>query len=374
MKKISSRQIMIFYCIYTFSIKFLMLPQLLAKTAGPDAWISALIGTVLELVILFLVLTVITMNQNSDIYSDLRKKTKWFGANIVILGMLAIFLLQIFVLISQGFYLLNGNIFDHIPINLFCLPMLAIGIFFCFMPARAIFRSGEIFFIFIFFGIALSVFPALGQIKPKEVLPIFDNGFKPIVNAFYQNMIYFESAFFLLMFSGDIKVEKHFKKKFMTLATLAGVFFVFFIFMFYALFGPLSPMKDLAISNMTLYSSGPAGGGRLDWILVTMWLLLLLIRFGITFYCAFACLRYLTHVKHRAGYLSFGLAVVVYLLSVFVFATSRELNRFITTIPWLIATLILVIPLVSFICALFTKRSGTAQVKQGATKRRGKNV
>ena len=355
MKKISSRQLIIFYCIYSFSIKFLMLPSLLAKTAGKDAWISALAGTLLELTILFIALTVLTRNQDTDIYSHLRgenprtKVVRSAMGKVVIFAMLAVFLLQLFILVNQTFHLLNENLFDKVSVRYFSIPLLLLGMFFCFMPARAIFRSGEVFFVFIIIGIALSVFPAITRINASEILPIFNNGVSPSVKAFYMNVIYFESAFFLLMFMGDIKIEKHFRKKLMITATILGLFFVFFVFMFYSLFGPLAPLKNTAVSNLTVYSSYITNNGRLDWVIVTMWLLLLFLRIGVTFYCAFACLRYITHLKHRAGYLSACLAIFVYLLSTFIFATTQDLTRFMGAILWLIAALYVIVPVLLLI-------------------------
>jgi hypothetical protein len=340
-----------------------MLPALLAKTAGSDAWISAGIGTLVELAVLYIALTVLHRNQDTDIYATLRgTKSPVLGhaiAKTVLTAMFAMFLLQIFILVNQAFYLLNENMFESIPIKFFAIPMLILGVFFCFMPSRAIFRSGEIFFIFIIIGIALSVFPAVTNIDVREVLPIFGSGVGASANAFYLNLIYFESAFFLLMFMGDIKIEKHFRKKFMTTAVILGAFFVFFVFMFCALFGPLAPFKQIAVTDLTLYSNYITASGRLDWLLVTMWLLLLLLRFGITFFCAFKCLKYVfdfKFLKHKHGFISFILAIAVYFVSIFVFVTSRDVARFIGAIPWLIVALYIAVPVLFLIISLVKRR------------------
>jgi len=326
---------MIFYCIYSFSIKFLMLPQLLSKTAGADCWLAALFGTVIELLVLWVALTILSRTKTPQ-----GKSPASYLSHTL---MLALFLLQLFILINQAFGLLNDNLFDEISVQGFIIPMLLLGVFFCFMPTRAVFRSGEIFFVFIIIGIALSVFPALTNINPKEVLPIFGQGAKS-VHAMYVNLIYFESASMLLIFNGQIKIEKHFRKKFMTLATVLGAFFVFFVFMFYSLFGPLAPFKGNAVSNLTLYSSYITNSGRLDWVLITIWLLLLLLRFGITFFCAYSCIKNITSIKNRAGILSCMIAIFVYFISVFLFPSGRHLNRFIETVPWLIAGLYAAVP------------------------------
>jgi len=334
----------------------------------------AAIGTVLELIILFLAITVLTMNQHSDIYSDLRTNTKFIGAKIIILFMMLLLLLQLFILSSQSYIILSQNLFTELNIHKFLVPLVIFGVLFCFMPARAIFRSGEIFYILIIVGIALSVFPALRNMNPSEITPIFGGGITPILRGFYQNLIYFESAAFLLIFSGDIKLQsdsgrnkqqastntmpdqaKDFRKKFMLTATLLGVFFVFFVFMFTSIFGPLAPTKDLAITNLTTYSEFLTQSGRLDWILVYIWTLLLLLRFGATFFAVFACIRYLFNAKHRAGYIGFSIALFLYLMWWLLVRTPDRLNDFTALVAPGIAVVFFVVPIACLVNALILK-------------------
>lgn len=274
--------------IYSFSIKFLSLPALLSQTAGKDAWISALIGTVIELAILFPILLFVSRGK-----LNIEKFT---------IILLPIFLFQVLILTNQTFNLLNDNLFDKVNRNLFSIPLLLLGVFFCMMPSRAIFRSGEVFFVFIIIGVVLSVFPAITSINAKEVLPIGSSGAGSIFLAVAKNLIYFEAFLFLLIFKGEIHVAPHFCKKFMTTAVLVGVFFVFFVFMFTSLFGPLAPTKDIAITTSFI--------GRLDWLLVTSWLLLILLRFGITFFCAYKCVKNIIPAK-SSGIVTAGIAVVL---------------------------------------------------------------
>ena len=294
-KNITTRQLIIFYCIYSFSIKFLSLPSLLSKTAGRDAWIAALIGITLELVVLFLTITYISKKQQTTIYQDIRQKNIIFYAlaKVVMIVFFAVFAYQLVILVNQTYKLLDNNLFENLSPYLFYIPMILLGVFFCIEPSKAIFRSGEIFFVLIFLGVALSVFPVLHKIDPREALPIMQSGFWPVMKATLVNIIFFESVLFLLMFKGEIEIKPNFKKKFMSTALVVNLFFVFFVFLFISLFGALAPFKDVAITNLTVHSSYITNSGRLDWVLVTMWLLLILLRFGITFYCAFKCVRHI---------------------------------------------------------------------------------
>jgi len=363
MKKISTRQVIIFFCIYFFSIKFLSLPGLLSSGAGRDAWIVALLGSVIEIGILFLVLNVLSIGKGSDIYSDLRANTTFIGAKLVIFAMFGLFILQIILLTSQSYLLLNEHLFSgSLNIHKFLVPLMVFGMIFCFMPARSFFRSGELFYILVLIALALSVLPSLPQMRPSEVTPMLENGASPIFLTLLRNLIYFESASFLLVFSGDIKIEKNFRRNFMITASIVAVFFVFFVFMFTTLFGPIADTKNVAIANLTLHASFLTQSGRLDWILVCVWLLLLLVRFGVTFFASFACVRYLFNIKHRAGYIGFGIAVVTYLLFYFLFKDKDTLDSFVRTLAIPTAAVVIVIPIACFINALILKKRGAKNV------------
>jgi spore germination protein KB len=258
----------------------LLLPSLLFKTAGRDAWIAAAIGTAIELLILYFTILYVSKKPKTLFYNDTKFFSKFF-----MLIFLAVFVYEILILLSQAYELLNDNLFEHVNRYTFFIPLILMGLFFCFCPSRAIFRSGEVFFVFIILGVAISVFPALTRTQPSEILPIFENGFMPILNAVLQNIIYFQSALFILIFKGEITTSPRFKTKFMTASILVGLFFVFFVFMFVCLFGELAEYKTVAITNFV--------AGRSGWTLVTMWLLLLLLRFGVTFFCAWRCMKYI---------------------------------------------------------------------------------
>ncbi|MCL2846700.1 MAG: GerAB/ArcD/ProY family transporter [Firmicutes bacterium] len=361
MKKISTRQLIIFFCIYSFSIKFLSLPMLLSQGAGRDAWITAAVGSLVELLVLFAALNIIMAGRDSDSYSDLRKNITGIGAKIIVLGMLFVFMLQLLILTQSTFALVSENLFTDFNIHKFMVPLMLLGILFCFVPARAIFRGGEVFWLLIIIGVVLSVLPVITQMKVSEVTPVMQHGLRPILTTLFRNMIYFESAAFLFIFSGDVEIKKDFRKKFMGVAAILAVFFVFFVFMFTALFGPLASYKTVAVANLTVYSAFLTQGGRLDWLLICIWLLLLLVRFGVTFYCAFASVRYIFNVKHRAGYIGFGIAVLLYALYYFVFIN----NDVIGTLRIPIFVLYFAIPFVFIVCALLNKKRGARGTPTG---------
>ena len=348
MKKISTRQLIIFYCIYSFSIKFLALPQLLATHSAQDAWIAAIIGTVIELLLLYLAINVLVLRK------DHPKWNIWIKPVLVL--MFAMFLLQLFIIMGTSHTLVTQNLFHGLGRQTFFIPLVLFGMMFCFVSARAIFRSGEIFYLLIILGLALSVIPAIPKMQPSMVTPIFESGFGGIWASVFRNLIFFESTAFLLTFSGEIKITKDFRKKFMTIATLVGAVFVFFVFITITIFGPLTVYQNIAIIDLATNSSFFRTGGRIDWILVCIWLLLLMLRFGVTFYCAFICIRYLFNIKHRATYIGMIIAASMWATWTFAIINTARLDRFIHLSSVAIAITVLVIPIACFVHALVTKR------------------
>ena len=355
-KKISTRQLIIFYCIYSFSIKFLTLPRLLAEVSGRDAWLSALIAVVLELLILFMTLNVITMRQESGIYDDLKKNTTRVGAKIFMLLMFAMFFLQLFVLTSAGDTLVSQQLFHNITPQAFLIPLVLFGLLFCMFRARAMFRGAEIFYLLIILGVVIGIAPAVAKMDFSLVTPIGEGGAGPIFLAVLRNLIFFESAMFLLIFGGEVEVKKHFKTKFMLASIGVGILFVFFILMTVTLFGPLAQYKQIAIANLTGYSKFLIQGGQLDWILVCMWLLLLLLRFGVIFYCAFSCLKYIFGLEKFAWVFGIFISVTLWALYSFVFMTVTSVDALVVYLAIPVAVLFVLLPTICWVNALVARK------------------
>jgi len=350
MKKISFRQILIFYFVYSFSIKFLMLPQSLTGAVGRDSWIAAGLGALAELLVLFIVL--MSMNRKAK-------------ARLLMPVLLAFFLLQVLITLRQTNSLLSTALYESLNLHMFVISMLVLGIFFCYAKTRAVFRAGEIFYVLILIAIFLSVFPSLWKVNPSETLPVLDGGIKPVLRAVFDNLIYFEAAFVLLMFKGEVELKKGFRRSFMIWAGVGAVAFTVFVFFYYSLFGPLAGIRTLGIVDVTGVNSYIAQNGRLEWIIACVWLLLLLMRFGVLFYCCFACIRHITPSKFQPAVIVFPLAAAVYALFVFVSLPS-VLDALRLPVLIFFAAMPLLLLIWGWIASAFSKRVQLRHPKGGA--------
>jgi hypothetical protein len=314
MKKINTRQLIIFYLIYSFAIKLLKLPSLL------DGWLTAALGMLIELAVLFVVLLAIERKGNVKVLMPL---------------LFLFFLLQVLITLAHTNFLLGRTLYEDLNKHMFIIPMILLGAVFVFSKTRAVFRSGEIFYILIAIAVVLAVLPAIPKVDITETVPTLD--FRNLLD----NLIYFEGALILLMFGGEVDIGKNFKRNFMGWALFGAVVFVAFVFFYNSLFGPLASLRPLGIVDVTGQNAYLAQNFRLEWIIVCVWLLLLSIRFGVLFHGCFLAVR---SKKVHSAFFAIPLAVLVYLL--FLFLPLESVHRALT-IP--IAIFIFAVPLLFLI-------------------------
>jgi len=251
-----------------------MVPHLLSQGAGRGAWIAALIGILVELGLVFLALLII--ERGKPIFK------------VLIPIMFLVFLFHILITANSSFQLINDHLFFGINVQKVLIPLALFGICFCFLQNRALFRSGEIFYWIIIIALVLSIAPSLTSIRFNEIYPVEKS--ISIFETAFMNIIYFESAFFILLFSGSVDTGKNFKRRFMISASVLSIIFVFFIALMTGVFGMLAPFKESGIIDLTAASSFLAGAGRMDFLLICVWLLVILLRFGAAFYFAYTCI------------------------------------------------------------------------------------
>jgi spore germination protein KB len=342
-----------------------MLPHSLSGGSYRDAWIAALIASIFEIVFLYIAITAMRLWQDKDIYAGLKNKVTPIGAKIVLGVLMLFFLLQSIITIKITNHLLTSTLYEDLGVHTFTIPLLLVGVFFCYSQTRAVFRSGEIFAFLVILALGLALLPSLGKSTPSEVLPMLDNGFRPLFGGIYKNLGFIESSMFLLMFSGSVKIERGFTRKFLISAGLGALVFVGFVFLFTTVFGPLAESKPLAIVNLTQVSSYISQNGRVEWIMVCVWLILLIMRFGVTFYCAFAAIRYVIGTRNcldrwQPAAIAIPLAVVMYIIHAVLIVSLKDMEGLLNALSPVLLAFYIIIPAFFLILSL--------------VKRRGKNV
>jgi hypothetical protein len=266
------------------------LPSLLANGAANFAWVSALLGIVFEFILVLIAVLIVKHFRNRPVF-----------LKIIYVIFIPILILELLLVTKTTYTLIHESFFDNVNIILFAAPLLAAGVFFCMSPARSFFRAGEILWGIVLIGLVIAIIPTIYSINWSDFNILIHGNIKSVLPATLSNLLYFESAIFIIVFSADMKIEKktRFAGKLLTTATVCGLFFVAITALFTVYFGPLSPEKTLAFTEFTTVSQYITNTGSFDWLLSCTWLVMLLLRFGVMVSAGFICVKEIMGIKKR---------------------------------------------------------------------------
>ncbi|MGC4378338.1 endospore germination permease [Fictibacillus sp. Mic-4] len=319
--KIGARQFTILVILVTIGDSLLVLPAIPAFEAKQDAWIAAIVGLIIGLVVIYLICTVgklypqLTLIQYSE-----KILGKWPGKMVGFL-----FLCYLFVSISTHTREIDDFFTTEILPN---TPMMAISFLFigivvmaAILGLEVIARSAELFFpifLTLFFVLIVCLTP---QIELQNLQPIFEGGMKPILRGSFATTAFpfIEDVVFLMIFPNIIQAEK-IKKRFIIGAMLGGIVLILFITVSILVLGPY----DVANSIYPGYAlSKKINIGnfiqRIEIILAVMWLLTTYIKVAFYFYIMNLGLVQIMEIKNEKNLpfaLPLGLIVIVFSLLV----------------------------------------------------------
>lgn len=182
-EKISSRQLTILTINFTFGTSILVVASLLAMQVKQDAWISSIVGMLVNILLMTLYIVLLkmypgmTLTQMTEVILG-----KWLGKAISILYVLFFFFLTVYLINLTGNFIVTTIFPDT--------PFIVIHITFTMVVAMAVryglevfSRAAELFapFIFVFFlFILIALIPLIDVDKIK---PVLEAGIGPILYA-----------------------------------------------------------------------------------------------------------------------------------------------------------------------------------------------
>ncbi|WP_240546096.1 GerAB/ArcD/ProY family transporter [Paenibacillus artemisiicola] len=178
--KINARQFMVLVFLYTIGSTVLIIPAGLASAADQDAWIGALAGVAMGVVIAGLYIALWRLFPGRSFVGICRAVLgRWLGT---LLGI--VFLFYSFVGATTVLYYV-GNFFSihflpRTPFAFICALFALIVIFGVRLGLETIARATEMmlpWFLILFIVILLTLMPG---IQPEKMLPVFETGWKPV--------------------------------------------------------------------------------------------------------------------------------------------------------------------------------------------------
>lgn len=231
--KINPYQFLILVIFFTIGTGILIVPSVLATEAKQDAWIAAIVGTVIGLLVIWL-FTTISLWFPHLTYIQINEKIfgKWIGKAVSMLFVSMAILYTSSLLYYSATFIMT-NMMPNTPIVALNILMMGIVVMGVRLGLETIARSAEIFIVVFFVLFLVLVVFISPQIKFESLQPVFEAGTKTIV----QSSIYFitsssvNAIVLLMIFPALINKVKQAKKSFLLGNLIGGIFIFIFTFL-----------------------------------------------------------------------------------------------------------------------------------------------
>lgn len=357
-EKISARQFMIFVLMFTVGGNILVTPSLLATSVKQDAWIAAILGMILSVLLIWLYGSLGSRFPTKTLveYSE-EILGKWIGKVISLLFLSYFLILAAIILREIGDFMVI-QVMPETPMTAFHVVFLLLVIAATRMGLEPVARAAEIFLPWVVILYLIVILFVAPQLKIENIQPIFEHGPKSIFAATYPffGLVFLELYILLMLFPSVNRRTK--TKKAYFLGTFFGGILILIIILFSILvIGPEQVERQVYPSYVLAKKINVADFfQRLEVVVAGSWFLTLFFKLTICFYAtALGLSQMLKFEDYR--FLTYPLGLILLPLSL-IFAKNKIHLNWIGANVWPAYTLFigLVFPLLLLAIAAIRKK------------------
>lgn len=357
-KQVSTRQFVVVQFLVALAVKMFMLPALMLRVVGKDSYIVMLAWIAFEFVDLTFVVLLARRNPDKTMYEIL---TDAFGKVVsrVIVALFTLFVCAKGLLVLgelKTFFVVT--MYADINWVVMLIPLMALLCAFGIRSLRSIGRTAELITPVIVVSTLVLSGLLLGDIEFANLLPVMENGFAPIKKGMLTFPMWFGDVSFLLMFLGNIKINRGFIWKSYLSKLVATALVMLFSVTLFSTYANVSTLIDYGnnVSNMTQLSMGAQDNGRFDLMFYCIWLFTVFLKLALIFYFFTRNLGFI--VGTRNNYLTSPIcAAVWYAVSAFVLRNENVSYLFFTSaVKYALCPVAFVMPMLLYITALLKYR------------------
>ncbi|MDQ0215820.1 spore germination protein KB [Oikeobacillus pervagus] len=327
---ISAHQFFILIILYSVGTVILHTPSPLADIANQDAWLAAILGTCIGLVLVSLYIKVGSIFPNLTLDRVNEKLLGKWGGKIIN------FTFFFWALLSAG----ETTFFVGDFFNTFWMPdtpLVALNILYGVIVILAVrvgvesfARSVEILFIPFVLLLIILIISILPQTNIQNIQPVLGEGMKPVLHAtfFYVGMFSMSPVMFLMIFPSFINHREAAIKAFYKGTWIGGIILIIIIILNILVLGPESTARHFAPSYTLAKKINVANFlTRIEAIIALVWVITSYIRTVMYFYVAVAVLANIFEIKdHRP--LTMPLGIIFIFLSLIVYPDVQAVGQY----------------------------------------------
>ncbi len=283
--------------IFTIALKLSALPAIAYSLSGASSYVTIAIALALDLIGTIIILKLLTKLPKGMTFFDIVSQTLSRPIAILIYSILLIyFLLKSLITLQElhDYYIVT--LFEDLNPYFFVITLFLIMLFMCQKPFRALGRTLEVCFWPLLIGITFTLILPIGDMEIINLLPVCEDGFAPVLNGLVHTSISFGDFIILLIFMGRISFDEKKPCKKIIVYMLSAISFIFnFYIVFIGCFGNTAVGQTLALGELPLHNANPGTIGRLEWITIIIWTVVLIIQAGILGKCSCDCIKQIFH-------------------------------------------------------------------------------
>lgn len=276
-KTISTNQACLILCVFTISLKLSALPAIMFSYAGNDGYISCLIALAFDFIGAIIIINIMHKHPDKTFFQLITERLGKVIAIIIHSLLLLYFLMKCILILQELHDYFIATLFEELNPIFFIIVLGLLIMFSASKNFRTIGRMIQLIFWPTVVTISFSLIFPINDLQIEKLLPIFEQGFNPIYLGISRTTFAFGDFMILLPMMGHITFEKNSKKKLLIYMSSTLSFVLNFFIIFIGSFGDFSGSQTLALSELPLHNTTPATIGKLEWLTLTIWTIILLV-------------------------------------------------------------------------------------------------
>ncbi|USK70926.1 GerAB/ArcD/ProY family transporter [Peribacillus asahii] len=328
--KISSRQFGILVILFSIGTTILTIPTTIIGTAQQDAWISAILGIGLGLLLVALITTLASRYPNMTLVEINEKLLgRWLGKTVSLAFVFFSFISASGLLFQVGTFL-TTQIMPETPIEVINFIFMCVVIMGIRLGLETLARSAEIFFAFfitLFIILVVSIAP---QIDFQNIQPVFEVRMKPIIwsSLIFVSIFCLPSVVLLMVFPVSVNQPKQAKQVFYSGIIIGGLLLTIIIILCILVLGVDASSRHMYPSYVLVRKINVGNFlQRIEALMAIMWIITIYFKMIFYFYAAIIGLAQTLNVKdYRPLALPLGMIMVV--MSLTLHPDSLDYNQY----------------------------------------------
>ncbi|MEK3901296.1 MULTISPECIES: GerAB/ArcD/ProY family transporter [unclassified Paenibacillus] len=360
-KKLSSLQLFILTFGLTTGSSILDLPGTMAQIAREDAWIASLFCLLINLMMVVLCLMLSRLYPGQTLFEILESVLgQWLGKAVSLIYLFYFLILTSALLGDLGSFI-TTEVMPETPTEAIKMIFLIVIIVSAYKGIVIVARLSELLFPWLLLLLTLLVLALIPQANWTHILPILEDGLKPVMSAGIQSAM-FQEPIVLLSFLPLMKQSGKQARALLGGTALGGLILFVLTLLSVLVLG----IEQTSNSNYPVFILAKAINignilQRVEGMLVTIWIMTFFIKISLLFLLILQNFQAVFSLK-RTTYLIFPLAVLLFVFASNIYINLIYLIHMVQTAWWKFAAIHLVfLPvLVCLIALIRRKRTASA--------------